>query len=486
MDYNQLLSEGVVSSISEEILDESAPIWTISKKIIKKSKLDFDILSIMPIGGTQDYDVYELIGEEYSYILKISLDEDCQFLINEAIFHDENKDNISITNVVSYGDLIYGDKIIYSIYEKEHMEYLTPGQVASIPSEDFLNAIGVFSSSKTEKTFEDFLNYHLETYFLDNHNYLQFFLRDQDSKQVKQTFKSIKKSLMSNCVIEFLNQGSVSHGNLGFDSILFYNNFFKFNNCGWSFRGNKVIDICFLIINIMLNEELTIKTKKLIIEKFNLKEDHFNEEFDYVMSVAMHMKSMELFFKFLIEDLIFNNSREIISFNLFRNILYLHDLCLKNKILIKEISYIRDYAVESLYGEVDGGDEDAHFLDHLNEPHIKEIIRKHNLSTFAYDKKLDAPTSLNCEIKTNLNKTYLNLSWDNNIPECSKCIVVKNAYEPPTYYYVDSELNKFETELSHPSKQCLVGIKNICKESELDVSFDSDYCTTIIDTYGLK
>jgi len=456
MNMKELLAGRAVLSLKDEITDEKNLIHELVSEVLKASKNLINFSSIFPIGGNENFDSYELKCSGISYILKISLEKDCEDILNEANFHKKNIASESIPKYIDSGVLDIGDKITFLLLKKEEGFMLTDFDNEYIFSEDFLYSLFVFSACKTEKTFDEYFNECLKKHSLDNYDFLKNNINPERVSEYEFLFLTIRDSVLKIYDKETFERGGTCHGDLNRKTIITNGKYFKFNDCSNCFEGANLIDLCFLFLNLSFKEEDVDRFLDLCSLHFNVDKESLLKDFYVTMPVVVHLKCLHLFYKTLIEYEIFLNEREDICFEICSLFISVFYWCEKLNV-IKDIIKPMQSIIFELSSSTDNYPHEI--PDLINEPHKKELASN---SSNEVSGKLIAPKSLSLSYTKDGEFGSLSLSWDNIESDNEYCILFQKPNLETLYYYTKNK-NQYTIKDIDFFGSCLVAIKAISR-----------------------
>ena len=470
MDIKELLAGRAIVSYQEEITNDEHIVYQLVSEIFKASKILLEFSSILPIGGDENYDSYELRGSDISYILKISLEEDCLELLNEANFHKKNLSSICIPKYIDSGVLDIGDKITFLLLKKEEAVSLFDMPDDYTINKNFIHCLILFSSCEEERTFDDFFKESLKKHSLDNSDYLKSIINPERLKEFEFLFSIIRDSALNHYDKKLFEKGGTCHGNLDKKSVITKDGFFKFNNCNSCFKGSNIIDLCFLFLNLSFEEKDVDSFLELCSSELNVNRDELSKDFLITMPVVVHLKCLQLLYKIIIEDKIFLNEREdncIEITSVFINVFY---WCEKLNIL-KEIVK----PLESIIFEISTSEDDytSEIPDSINEPHKQNEKIETPSGVIG---KLTTPKNFSLSYKKDGELGSILLSWDNTEVDNEYCIFFQRPNLEVSYYYTK---NKSEYKISDIDfiGNCLIGVKSISKSGYEDSEYNKSTFT---------
>jgi len=452
----ELLAGRAVISIHEEITEKENLIHELVTEVLKASNNSINFSSILPIGGNENHDSYELKCSDITYILKISLEKDCRELLNEANFHKKNIISDCIPRYIDSGVLDIGDEISFLILKKEEGVVSTDMDNDYVFSENFIYNLYIFSGCEVDKTFDEYFNECLKKYSLDNYDFLKNSLDPERVSEYELLFLTIRDSALKIYDKKTFERGGTCHGDLNRKTIITDGTYFKFNDCGDCFEGANLIDLCFLFLNLSFKEEDVDKFLNLCSSYFNVDKEDLLKDFSVTMPVVIHLQYLKLFYKMLIEYKLFSNEREDTCFeiaSLFVSVFYWS----------KKLNVIENVVkpMESIIFELSSSDDDySHEIpDSINEPHKQEAKSKLPDQDLI---KLTAPKNLSLSYTKDGKFGSLSLSWDNIENDNEYCILFQKPNLETSYYYTKNK-NQYTIKEIDFVGSCLVAIKAISK-----------------------
>ena len=470
MNMKELLAGRAVVSIQEEITEKENLIHELVSEVLKASNNSINFSSILPIGGNENCDSYELKCSDVSYILKISLEEDCEDILNEAIFHKKNITSDCIPRYIDSGVLDIGDKISFLLLKKEEGFMLTDFDNDYIFSEHFLYSLVLFSCCEVEKTFDEYFNECLKKHSLDNYDFLKNSLNPERVGEYEFLFSTIRDSALKIYDKKIFERGGTCHGDLNRKTMITNGKYFKFNDCSDCFEGANLIDLCFLFLNLSFKEEDVDRFLDLCSLHFNIDKEDLLKDFYATMPVVVHLKCLHLFYKMLIEYEIFLNEREDVCFeisSLFISVFYWCEKLnvIKNVVkpmqsIIFELSSSTDYYPHEI-------------PDSVNEPHKQELASNSSDEDFS---RLTAPKNLSLSYTKDGEFGSLSLSWDNIESDNEYCILFQKPNLETLYYYTKNKNQHTIKDIDFVGS-CLVAIKAISKSGFKDSEYNKSTFT---------
>lgn len=341
MNSSQLFARRAFLFEEQPVSDDK--ISSIIQKILSESKQDNIIHSIKTLKSNENYDSY-IVESGYEpnlnqFEIKLSLDKNNPTLISESSFLKENED-------------IFCDKYIHSsiLSDKSNIRYLVTkrekytrlheeGRYFLIDNLDLLIfTIIFFSGSICKRTFKQYQEiFFEEKCFSNSSEYLKEILdANYDYDLICQCFESLKNESKINYDQSLIERDTVCHGGLGLDTIVITEDSIKFKDCFKTFKGNKLLDIVFLCLDLGLDK----KNINLIIKRYcaalSLNKKEIKKEFKSLMNIASPMFFCELLHSFLIESTVFLNRREGKLFEYIekfsRSYVFFEDLKIDNKL----------------------------------------------------------------------------------------------------------------------------------------------------------
>ena len=285
--------------------------------ILSKAKQTLDIVEIKQIKGDENFDCFMVktgfIPMITTLKIKISYDKNCKSIISETVFLRAN-DAILNERIIDSGIVEVGTKIRYiitAVDRADTLEELGRGYLFD-NMKSFMYTFVYFSSLNCDVTFEEyFSNFLKEKDFSDSSEYVSEMLEiNYGLENVLNVFEDLKNKAKENYKGSLLSAETACHGNLSLDNIISREFLFKFIDCQQCFLGNKLLDICFLCLNLGLSKNVS----KIIVGEysmaFDLDEEKVQEEFLDCMKVAAPMFFMKILHSYVIESCVFLGERK--------------------------------------------------------------------------------------------------------------------------------------------------------------------------------
>lgn len=312
MDSYQLFAgRAYVFNESTDIPDD-LPEYAFVRNITKKLAIPFVLNSVKDLGGTEDYDVYKISSLGKDYILKTSFDCENKELNNEIYILKNNK-SLVIHKHVDSGQIVIGENIKYLLYECEDFLTLEEFGVSNIivNFSNFISSYLSFANLKCERTFSQFSEQLIEkvdplkwTPFiykqitsLYDPNHIKF-IHDKVYEEYSSLYDEQKTSG------HFLGDPRICPQNISTNELVY-----RFEHVGNSFKCDEILALCFLFLNFGFSKKMH---KKLLKEYCNLKSISYKEakkKYKYFIKIACCVFLFDSFYKFIIEESIFEASR---------------------------------------------------------------------------------------------------------------------------------------------------------------------------------
>ena len=321
MNAHQLFAgRAYVFNESSELLTDSAE-FILIEKLSQRFKIPFSLLSADALGGTEDFDIYKLNSLGKTYLLKLSFDSSNSQMINESNIL-KNNESIVIQKHVDSGEVSIGQPLRFLLTELDYFNSLEDYGISFPISRigSLLASFNTYESLKGGFSFQEYCSRLLDK--IDPNKWSTFVRGSVFSfyeyKKIMTVYKSLLKELNSLMTEDFLNSDNLINPNIGPDNISSNGTVFRFLDCSDSFRSSSVLGLCFICINYGLKKKARKKLLKVYcgIERIDYKD--IKEEFKKSMKVACCIFLFDSFYKFIIEECIFESSRpkKIISLNL--------------------------------------------------------------------------------------------------------------------------------------------------------------------------
>ena len=389
------------------------------RKIIQDYNSSFMATDITDAVGDENYDSYIIEGfnpHPGSKIkLKYSLDENCQSLIRESDFLKKNKP--IFTDKLLHSDSIkIGQNVRYSVHSVENADNIQDcgRHVILDNSQSFILIMLAFGRTECDFSFKK----HFDLFFKEKsiENAPEFLLKYIDDlyglKEVKSILSSLKAFAKNNYDDSVFESDEVCHGNLNMENILFRGNLFKFIDCSNCFKGNKILDIAFLSVNLGFKDREINEILKDYCFICDLDESLVREQFDKCLKVASAMVFTDIIYSYLIEYCVFFGSRN-------ERILDLISRFSRSFYLLESFNMIpkyRDQIKEMLINPMVECQVD------VEVPPDELLTKDKPISEFEMEKpKLNATLE-----KDENNKSFINIYW-NKVNDHSEylCYVIK-------------------------------------------------------------
>jgi hypothetical protein len=303
-----------------ELLTDSAEFLLI-EKLSQRFKIPFSLFSAETLGGTEDFDIYKLNSLGKNYLLKISFDSSSAQMINESNIL-KNNESITIQKHVDSGEVSVGQPLRFILTELDDFgsleDYGVSFPISRIGS--LLASFNTYTSLKGGFSFQEYCSKLLDK--IDPNKWSTFVRGSVFSfyeyKKIMSVYESLLKEMNSLRTEDFLNSDKLINPNIGPENISSNGTIFRFLDCSDSFRSSSILGLCFICINYGLKKKARKKLFKLYcdIEKIEYKD--IKQELKKSMKVACCIFLFDSFYKFIIEECIFESSRpkKIIGLNL--------------------------------------------------------------------------------------------------------------------------------------------------------------------------
>jgi hypothetical protein len=254
--------------------------------ILLSLKTPIKTSEIKLISVNDEYDTYKFIYNDFSYCLKISLDEDCESLKKEAHCLENINHNIR-PSFFEHGCIKIGDNIRYLITSYENAESIF-NLGRSYIVENFDNFCEAYllmqDSNKVSYTIKDsfkkvFEMADIENYFLEDS--LAAIKNYTDLNKLKQFLSNMKNEILLSYDGCSNDSDHICHGNLNYNNIISRNGFFKFINFENCLTSHCFLDFSKLIIELGIDKDLEL----LLLERFCKFMD-----IDYVSNLDLYKK----------------------------------------------------------------------------------------------------------------------------------------------------------------------------------------------------
>lgn len=476
MNTSQLFTGRAFLSEKKESLFYTHKYSSIINEIIKKSNLNFKCHRIEELYSNENFDSYLLEDSDYLFNsklsqdgdkpvsrkikIKLSLDENCEDLIRESDFLNQNE-SLFTEKIISHGVLEGKFKVRYLLvsYEiadslKDLGRYIIFDNLVS-----FIFTFLAFSGLKCKTSFKK----HYNSFFKDRSPYkFSKFIKESIEvnyglKDVKSVFSSLKDFCQKNYEEDVFKGNSVCHGSLSKEDIIFRDGCFKFINCNKTFKSNKLFDVAFFVLNsgfkqndvdfILYHYSLATKIDIAIVEK----------DFEKCMKVAVCMFYTDIMHSYIIETCVFLSKRESTVLDLIES-------------FSKSFYWLEKFDIIPEYRDI--------ISDILSEPIISnqvdvssppnDIVVPDRLTE---EKKANKP-KVNASLNKNENgDLYIDISWS-YIDEFSKyfCYVLKPNGK--TKQYKNSECINIKYKDIDVLGSYGIGVKTIGGEKTADSDFD--------------
>jgi hypothetical protein len=321
MNSHQLFAgRAYVFNETNDIEEDSAE-YLLIHQIVKKFKIPFLIEYAKNLDGNEDFDTYELKSQGKIYILKVSFDNKNPELINET-FIFKNNDSLVLPSYVDSGEIVVGQPIRFLLTRKsnnlalEELGFSYP--MTNI--ENYLSCFNTLCYSKCETKFEQYYSRLLDK--INPEKWSEFVKKSvfsfYESKKIIPIYEALKLELESNIDHDFLHKNNLVNPRTTFENITTDGSFFQFSDCGDCFLSSDILGLCFFGLNFGLNKKARKKIIKKYCEGKNIKFKSIKEEYKSCMKVACCIFLFNSFYRFVIEETIFESSRpkNIVNMNL--------------------------------------------------------------------------------------------------------------------------------------------------------------------------
>lgn len=286
--------------------------FSIIDKIIEDLNLGLTIDKAYIIDSNEDCDEYKIESNSKLYTIKVSLDEECFVIKNETYFLKNNHFPLC-PYYVSSGSKKIGEKLLFLVTSFEDaFDIRDIGVLSTIENWDsFFYTLYHFGNLKSETSIDEYVDVNFKRNLPENWS---DFLKSKISSihnftLITKIFEIFNGELDKNFDKNILVKDKVCHGDLGLDSVVFRDEYYKFKNLGLNFIGNPIIDVCFFILSSGFSEEDALLFFKKYCDYNEISFFSSKDEFDHCMRFSVCVYFSNMFYDFLIEESVFSNSR---------------------------------------------------------------------------------------------------------------------------------------------------------------------------------
>lgn len=295
------------------INDPESVLFLVAQEIFSKTNKDYKIKCINPILNGLDYDFFIIECESFVLGLKISFDVENRFLINESEILSSNTSDL-LPKYIDSGTLKIGDDIRYLLYEVDQCYDISDlgRNFVYENSRVLIGCLYLLDGCKSKINFSEYADLVFEQLNVDSFSeksqHSIFLIQDQ--KKIKNIHLNLKKSLESLTNTDLLNENSFCCGNLDIYNLTSNGSLFKFTDVSCGFNGSRMLDVCFLCLNLCFNERDFNHLIKEYGLFYDLEYNQTKEDFRYCLNAACSVFLCKLLFEFLIEQCIYNSKRQ--------------------------------------------------------------------------------------------------------------------------------------------------------------------------------
>lgn len=271
---------------------------------------------VTDVGSNESYDEYRIECEERLYTLKISLDKDCQILKSEINFLKENRDNDRSALIPKYyhsGLIKLGSPVLFLLSSYEDGFSLDDLGLAEVENNLYSFFVSLYNFRKldTKRTPEEYFNLFFDNFSIENGSeFLISNIKDiYNFEEINAAFREIREEILSTYNPKIIGGDTTCHGFLSKRNIITRNSLFKFKNPSFTFKGNKFFDLAFALVSVGLSARDRAISLKFYCDALKIEFSENREQIDHCIHIASAIYFYKLFFDFLIEECLFQNSR---------------------------------------------------------------------------------------------------------------------------------------------------------------------------------
>lgn len=314
MNASQLFTGRAYSFNSELEINKEEASYRFVSEVLSKSKAEIEIEKISEIECNENFDNYKVEGVDgYSYSVKISLDENCEHILNEIDFHKNNSDSGLIPILLDSGKIRVGSDLIFSIYSYDNGNNIKDEGVLSIFEniESFFYTIHNFSNLKAKISFKDYLDIYLRDTKLSecseilSHN----ISGNHDLDEIKDTLETLNNEVYKEYENSSLGEVKCCHGVLSFDNIVTRDGLYKLKNFNLTFSGSQFFDIAFFCVNSGFAKPICLSLFEKYCEFKDISFIESKAEFSSCIKISSGLFFSRILFDYLIEETIFETRR---------------------------------------------------------------------------------------------------------------------------------------------------------------------------------
>jgi len=314
MNASQLFTGRAYSFNCDLEIDKEEASYRFVSQVLDKSELEIEIEKISEIECNENFDEYKVEGVDgYSYSVKISLDENCEHILNEINFYKNNSDSGFIPILLDSGKIRVGSDLIFSICSHDNGNNIKDEGVLSIFEniESFFYTIHNFANLKAEISFKNYLDLYLrDTRLEEGSEILSHSVSiNHELEEIKDTFEMLNEEVYKEYEKSLLGNDKCCHGVLSFDNIVTRDGLYKLKNFNLTFSGSQFFDIAFLCVNSGFSKPTCLSLFEKYCEFKNISFIESKSEFSSCIKISSGLFFSRILFDYLIEETIFETRR---------------------------------------------------------------------------------------------------------------------------------------------------------------------------------